>query len=106
MDALNFKRLNLPEISGNAGIRDLVEAMREPSYLKLLGKCLGGGMGAGLLARRLPPQLALPVALMAGIYIGLEMAAWMEEEAAKSRGPMIDVTPAAPVEEITVEAES
>jgi hypothetical protein len=85
--------MDLPVFSGDAGIRDLVETMREPRYLKLLGKCLGGGMGAGLLARRLPPQLALPVALMAGIYIGLEMAAWMEEEAAANRGPVIDVTP-------------
>lgn len=91
VDAVIVPRL--PEISGNAGIRELVATMREPRYLKLLSKCLGGGFTAGLVARRLPPQLALPVALITGIYIGLEMAAWMEEEAAASRGPVIDVTP-------------
>jgi hypothetical protein len=85
--------VKLPTISGDAGIRELVQMMREPRYLKLLGKCMGTGAGMGLLARRLPPQLALPVALVAGIYIGLEMAAWMEEEAAAKRGPVIDVTP-------------
>lgn len=84
--------IKLPAISGEAGIRDLVVAMREPRYLRLLGKCAGGGMAAGVLAKRLPPQLALPVALVAGIYIGLEMAAWMEEEAAAKRGPVIDAT--------------
>jgi hypothetical protein len=94
--------MDLPVFSGDAGIRDLVATMREPSYLKLLGKCLGSGIGVSMVARRLPPQLQLPVALIAGIYVGLEMAAWMEEEAAKSRGPVIDVTPEPAVE---IEAE-
>lgn len=98
MDIPAFSGVKLPTISGEAGIRDLVGAMREPAYLKLLGKCLGTGMGAGLLVRRLPPQLAAPVALIAGIYVGLEMAAWMEEEAASRRGPVIDVTPDPAVE--------
>lgn len=39
-----------------------------------------------------PPQVALPMVLMAGIYVGLEMAAWMEEEAAAHKGPVIDAT--------------
>jgi hypothetical protein len=85
--------LNLPVITGNAGIGDLVATMREPRYLELLGKCVSTGFGAGVLMRRLPSGLAAPVVLLAGIYIGLEMAAWMEEEAAAKRGPVIDVTP-------------
>lgn len=85
--------MKLPTFSGEAGIRDVVATMREPAYLKLLGKCVSGGIGVGLLARRLPPQLQLPIALIAGIYLGLEMAAWMEEEAAAKKGPVIDVTP-------------
>lgn len=84
----------MPTFSGDAGIGALVQTMREPAYLKLLGKCMGTGIGTGLLLRRLPPQFALPVALVAGMYLGLEMAAWMEEDAkAKRLGPVIDVTP-------------
>jgi hypothetical protein len=96
----------VPEFRGDAGVRDLVATMRESSYLKLLGKCLGGGMATGLIVRRLPPQLALPIALMAGIYIGLEMAAWMEEEAAKERdrdvidASVVDVAPALDTEAV------
>jgi hypothetical protein len=33
------------------------------------------------------------MALAAGIYLGLEIAAWMEEEAQRERGPVIDVSP-------------
>lgn len=84
--------MNLPEISGRAGIAELVETMKQPAYLKLLGKCLGTGLGAGLITRRLP-AFAGPIALVAGIYVGLEMAAYMEEEAKrKAAVPVIDAT--------------
>jgi hypothetical protein len=87
----------------DAGVRDLVATMREPAYLKLLGKAAGAAFGTGLIIRRLPPQVAMPMVLMTGIYIGLEMAAWMEEEAASHKGPMIDATAeaAAPAEATT-----
>lgn len=85
--------VNLPvKISGRAGISETLEAMKEPSYLKLMGKAVGTSLGAGLALRRLPPALAGPAVLLAGIYIGLEMAAWMEEEAQRKSGPMIDAT--------------
>src|ERR1700730_233472 len=93
MDLPAFSGVKMPVISGEAGIRDLVRQMREPAYVKLLGKCIGTGVGLGLLAKRLPPQLALRMVLVGGMYLGLEMAAWMEEEAAAKRGPVIDVTP-------------
>lgn len=80
-------------MTGDAGVRDLLETMREPAYLRLTGKCLGAGAAAGVLARRVP-VLAAPALLMAGIYIGLEMAAWLEEEAAANRPAVIDATPA------------
>ena len=83
--------LPVPSFSGDAGVRELVATMREPAYVKLLGKALGAAVGTGMIVRRLPPQLAMPMVLMTGMYIGLEMAAWMEEDAAKrKRGPVID----------------
>lgn len=84
--------LPVPTFSGDAGVRDLVATMREPAYLRLIGKTVGASMGAAMLVRRLPPQVAMPIVLMTGIYVGLEMAGWMEEEAAARKGPMIDAT--------------
>lgn len=66
--------------------------MREPAYVKLLGKAVGAAFGTSLIVRRLPPQLAMPMVLMTGIYVGLEMAAWMEEEAVSHKGPVLDAT--------------
>ena len=85
--------LPVPEFSGEAGIGELVATMREPAYLRLLGKCLGAGFGTAVLVRRLPPQVAMPIVLVAGMYVGLEMAAWMEQDAAARKiGPTIDAT--------------
>ncbi len=94
--------LPVPAFSGDAGVRDLVAILREPAYMKLLGKAVGAGLVTGQIVRRLPPQVAMPMVLMTGIYIGLEMAAWMEEEAASRKGPVIDVTaePAIAIEEV------
>lgn len=83
--------LPMPKISGDAGIGELLALMREPSYLKLVGKALGAGTSVGLFAKRFP-QMAAPMALMAGVYLGLEFAAWLEEDAQRTRGPVIDVT--------------
>ena len=83
--------LPTPKISGDAGIGELLAVMREPSYLKLAGKAMGTGVSVGLFAKRFP-QMGVPMALMAGIYLGLEFAAWMEEDAQRKRGPVIDVT--------------
>ncbi len=85
----------LPAISGKAGIGELVQMMREPSYLALIGK----SVALGVSLRALPRELAVPMAVIGGMYLGLEVAAWMEEEANRSAGPVIDVTPE-PVEAI------
>ncbi len=85
--------LPVPTFSGDAGVGELVATMREPAYVKLLGKAMGAAFGTSLIVRRLPPQVAMPMVLMTGIYIGLEMAAWMEEDAiARKRGPVLDAT--------------
>ena len=80
--------LPVPTFSGDAGVGELVATMRQPAYVKLIGKALGASMATSLLVRRLPPQVAMPIVLMTGMYIGLEMAAWMEEDAAARKiGP-------------------
>jgi len=84
--------MRLPVFSGDGGVGEVVAVMRQPSYLRLVGKCLGGTLGVGLAVRRLPPQVAMPLVLVTGIYVGLEMAAWMEEEAKAAKGPVIDAT--------------
>jgi len=95
--------LPVPAFSGDAGVGEIVALMREPSYLQLMGKAIGTSLVAGQIARRVP-QVALPVVLVAGIYIGLEMAAWMEEEAVRTKGPVIDATAEpVPAVEATVE---
>ncbi|MDA8312847.1 MAG: hypothetical protein M0Z46_19990 [Actinomycetota bacterium] len=53
----------------------------DPRYVRLLGKATGAGIGAGILARRVP-ALGLPIALLAGIYLGLELAAYLAEAGA------------------------
>lgn len=84
--------LPVPSFSGDAGIGQLVAEMRDPAYVRLLGKGIATGVGAGLIIRRLPPQVAAPVLLLAGIYFGLEMAAYLEEDAISRKGPIIDAT--------------
>jgi hypothetical protein len=92
--------LPVPTFTGDAGIGELVAGIKDPAYVKLLGKCVGGGLVTAQIVRRLPSQVAMPIVLVTGIYIGLEMAAWLEEEATKRKGPVIDVTaePAVPIE--------
>jgi hypothetical protein len=92
--------LPVPAFSGDAGIGELVATMREPSYVRLLGKAVGASLATGVIVRRLPPQVAMPMVLITGIYIGLEMAAWMEEQATAQKGPVIDAT-AGPVPVLT-----
>lgn len=85
--------MQLPVFSGEAGIRDVVRVMREPAYVRLMGKCAGGGLALGVLSRRLPPAVAVPTAMIFGVYVGLATAGWLEEEAArKKHGPVIDAT--------------
>lgn len=87
--ALKPSEIKLPVISGDAGIGDLVRMMKEPSYLRLIGKSVALGVGL----RAIPRELAVPAAVIGGMYLGLEIASWMEEEAKKNKGPVIDVTP-------------
>lgn len=91
MDLAAVAGLRFPEMSGNAGVRELVAVMREPAYLRLLGKCMGAGVGLGVVARRMP-QAAVPLAFVAGMYVALEIAGWLEEEAERAKGPVIDAT--------------
>ena len=55
----------------------------DPRYVRLLGKATATGIGAGILARRVP-ALGLPIALLAGIYVGLELAAYLSEAGAST----------------------
>jgi len=72
-------------------IQALREELTHPEYLKLLGRTVGIATGAGLAARRLPPQLGLPVVLFAGIVIGLDMAGYVARESERATiGPVID----------------
>ena len=100
---MSFGPLPVPIFSGEGHVGELVDVMREPAYLRLLGKAVGAAFGTSLIVRRLPPQVAMPMVLMTGIYIGLEMASWMEQDAiARKRGPVIDVAaePAPALDEV------
>ncbi len=73
-----------------AAIREVLAEMAKPAYLELLGKGVGTGIAVGILARRIP-ALGLPLALAGGIYIGMEMAAYIADEERKEQlGPWID----------------
>lgn len=69
---------------GAADIRAAADLFHDPDYLALLGKAGGAAFGAGILARRLP-ALAAPIALLAGIYVGLELAAYLTRTDAPDR---------------------
>lgn len=72
-------------------IRGVLAEMSTPEYLTLLGKSVGAGLAVGVLAKRIP-ALAVPVALIGGIYLGMEIAAYIAEEDRKATiGPVIDV---------------
>ena len=60
------------------GMHAAAALFHDPRYLRLLGKAVGAGIGAGMLARRVP-AIGLPVALLTGIYVGLELAAYLAE---------------------------
>ncbi len=65
--------------SHSAAIREATALFHDRRYLTLLGKATGTGVAAGILARKLP-AFGLPIALLAGIYVGLELAAYMADE--------------------------
>lgn len=78
-----------------AAIREAAALFHDRRYLQVLGKATGAGLAAGLLARKVP-AIGLPVALVAGIYVGLELAAYLAEADERSA---IDV-PSRPVIDI------
>ena len=67
--------------AGAADLHAAAALFHDRRYLTLLGKATGAGIGAGILARKVP-AIGLPVALLAGIYVGLELAAYLTEETA------------------------
>lgn len=78
------------ETRAAASIRGLLDDLREPAYLELLGKSVGTGLAVGMIARRIP-AIALPLAMLGGIYVGLELAAYVADQArAHEIGPWID----------------
>ena len=64
--------------SRSAAIREAAALFHDRKYQRVLGKAIGTGVGAGLLARRFP-TLGGPIALLAGIYVGLELAAYLAD---------------------------
>ena len=77
---------------GAASIRGVLDQLREPAYLQLLGKSVGTGFAVGMIARRVP-AIALPLAMLGGIYVGMEIAAYVADQAlAEELGPWIDAS--------------
>ena len=70
--------------STSSAVRELLATMTEPRTLRLWGKCLSVSYASGVVARRVP-ALGLPVVLLAGVYIGLEMAAYIADNDALGR---------------------
>ena len=78
------------ETRAAASIRGVLDELREPAYLQLLGKSVGTGVAVGMIARRIP-AIGLPVALLGGIYVGMELAAYVAEQSrTDALGPWID----------------
>ncbi len=75
---------------GAASIRGVLDELRQPEYLQLLGKSVGAGLAVGMIGRRIP-QIALPAALLGGIYVGMELAAYLVDQARHDEiGPWIE----------------
>lgn len=66
--------------SRSAAIHEAAALFADRRYQKLLGKAIGTGLAVGRLGR-LAPGYAVPLALLGGMYIGLELAAYLAEQA-------------------------
>ena len=77
---------------GAASIRSVLDELRSPEYLRLAGRSIGTGFAVGMIARRVP-AIALPLAMLGGIYVGMEIAAYVADQAlAEELGPWIDAS--------------
>lgn len=77
--------LDLPPISTSAV--ELLDLIRDPGYMKLMGEGIAIGIGLAELAK-FSPQIAVPVAFAAGIYFMADVLAWVEKQ---NQLPVIDV---------------
>jgi hypothetical protein len=80
----------LSRTPASRAIGEVLDLFHDRSYLKLLSKSISTGAAVGIIARRVP-AIALPVALLGGMYVGLEMARWITEQHEQHEiGPYID----------------
>lgn len=78
--------------SPSEAIGQLLDLFHDRSYLQLLGKAAGTGIAVGTIGRRLP-AMAAPLALLGGMYLGLELARWItQQHEAEEIGPYIEAT--------------
>ena len=78
--------------SPSEAISAVLDLFHDRSYLTLLGKSVGTGIAVGTIGRRLP-AVAVPVALLGGMYLGLELARWItQQHEAEEIGPYIEAT--------------
>ena len=83
--------------SRSAAIREASALFHDRKYQVVLGKAISIGVGAGILARRFP-ALGGPIALLAGIYVGLELAAYVADAADPASAAIDAVATVAPIE--------
>ena len=84
--------VEVPRSAPSEAIGQLLALFHDRSYLQLLGKAAGTGIAVGTIGRRLP-AMAAPLALVGGMYLGLELARWItQQHEAEEIGPYIDAT--------------
>lgn len=80
----------LSRTPASRAIGEVLDLFRDRSYLELLSKSISTGAAVGIIARRVP-AIGIPIALLGGMYVGLEMARWITEQHEQHEiGPYID----------------